>query len=442
MGIRNILARFGRCRGAAIPHRKSTAELATAAMPLPREIALPMRQHIGTPCEPAVRKGDHVDVGSLVGQAPLGISAAVFSGVSGIVKALQPVYYSTGATDTAVVIETDGAQTVAPGIAPPQFEGRDGFLEALGRSGIVGLGGAGFPAAAKLATANAGGIDTLLINAAECEPYLTTDYREMLEHADTVLHGIRQCLTSLDVPRAIICIERDKPRAVKHLRAMTADDPRVSVLVLPSAYPQGAERVLIHNATGRTVPRDKLPADVGVILSNVSTASEIGRFLRTGMPLVRRRVTVAGDAMARPQNVDVVIGTRVRDVLAYCGLAKEPRKIVVGGPLMGGAQIDLDYPLVRTDNGLLAFCEDAMERTRETACIRCGRCARSCPMRLSPADIKRAYDKQDTAQFERLMADLCLGCGTCSYVCPAKQPLAQTSELARDAARELLQKGA
>ncbi len=440
MSITSTFARLRRPRGARVPHRKVAAELSTTTMPLPADIAMPMQQHVGAPCQPTVRKGDHVDVGSLVGHAPKGLSADIFSGVSGTVRAVQPLFYSTGKADTAVIIEPDGAQTVAAGIEPPRIGGRADFFEALGRSGIVGLGGAGFPTDVKLAPSNLDEIDTWLVNAAECEPYLSSDYREMMERADTVLHGIRRCLESLGVPRAVVCIEDDKPKAIAHLRELVADDDRIDVRVLPSIYPQGAENVLVHNATGRAVPRGKRPTDVGVLVSNVTTMSAIGSFLLTGMPLVRRRVTVAGDAVERPQNIEVIIGTRIRDVLAHCGLAKEPRKIVVGGPMMGNAQIDLDYPIIRQNNGLLAFGEEEAAQPETTACIRCGRCANACPMRLSPVAIKRAHDAGDAARMNGLMADLCIGCGTCSYVCPAKQPLAQTSKLARDAVRAALAK--
>ena len=425
-----------------MPHRKDTAELETTSMPLPREIVLPMQQHIGALCQPVVKKGDHVDVGSLVGHAPHGLSADIFSGVSGTVTAIQPVFYSTGKTDTTVIIETDGEQSVAPAIAPPNIVDRATFLAAMKNSGLVGLGGAGFPTDIKLSPPNLEEIDTWLINATECEPYLSTDYREMMEQSDQVLFGIRTCLTHLGVPKAVICIEENKPEAIKRMRALTASDPRIDVCALPGLYPQGAENVLVHNATGRVVPRGKRQTDVGVMLFNVTTMSKIGHFVRTGMPLTTRRVTVTGDAIAHPQNVKVVIVTRIRDIIEYCGLAKEPHKVVVGGPMMGNAQIDLDYPLVRQNGGLLVFSEDAMEQPATTACIRCGRCTNSCPMQLSPIAIKKAYKTQDADRLDQLMADLCMGCGTCSYVCPAKQPLTQTSKLARDFMRaEMARRG-
>lgn len=432
MSSTNLLARLRRARGAAVPHHKNTAELETVDMPVPSEIVLPMQQHIGALCEPIVKKGDHVDVGSLVGHAPRGLSADIFCGVSGTVKAIEPVYYSSGKTDTAVVIESDGLQTVADTVRPPEVTDRASFLAAIKQSGLVGLGGAGFPTDIKLAPPNLDEIDLYVVNGTECEPYLSTDYREMLENADDLLFGIRETCRHLDIPKALICIEADKPKAIAHLRELTRNDPAIDVKSLPSRYPQGAENVLVYNATGRVVPRGKRQTDVGVMLNNVTTMASIGRFLKTGMPLVRRRFTVTGDAVERPCNANIIIGTRLRDVLAYVGLKKEPHKIILGGPMMGNAQIDLDYPVIRQNNGVLAFSEEGMEQPVTTACIRCGRCTNSCPMALSPIAIKKAYATQDVAKLDSLMADLCMGCGTCSFVCPAKQPLAQTSKLARD----------
>ena len=412
MNATALLSRFRRTRGAVVPHRKDTAELETIDMPVPSEIVLPMQQHIGALCEPVVKKGD------LVGHAPRGLSADIFSGVSGTVKAIQPVFYSTGKTDTTVVIESDGAQTVADTVAPPEVTDQTSFLAAIKKSGLVGLGGAGFPTDIKLAPPNLEEIDLYVVNATECEPYLSTDYREMMESPDDVLFGIRETCRHLGIPNAMICIESNKPKAIELMRELTKDDSSIQVKALPSRYPQGAENVLVHNATGRVVPRGKRQTDVGVMLNNVTTMASIGRFLKTGMPLVKRRFTVSGDAIARPCNANIIIGTRLRDVMEFAGLTKEPHKVVLGGPMMGNAQIDT------------------------TACIRCGRCTNSCPMQLSPIAIKKAYTVQDAKKLDDLMADLCMGCGTCSFVCPAKQPLAQTSKLARDFMRaEMARRG-
>lgn len=438
-----MLAKLKRsAEGARVPHHKGTAELATEKMPLPEKIVLPMQQHIGAPCTPAVKKGDTVYVGTVVGTAGGFVSADIHSGVSGTVEAVDSVHMPNGAVVPAVVIKPDGNQTPDPACKPPVVTDAASLVAAARACGLVGLGGAGFPTDIKLAPPNLEEIDLYVVNATECEPYLSTDYREMMESPDDVLFGIRETCRHLGIPNAMICIESNKPKAIELMRELTKDDSSIQVKALPSRYPQGAENVLVHNATGRVVPRGKRQTDVGVMLNNVTTMASIGRFLKTGMPLVKRRFTVSGDAIARPCNANIIIGTRLRDVMEFAGLTKEPHKVVLGGPMMGNAQIDMDYPVIRQNNGVLVFSKDAMEQPATTACIRCGRCTNSCPMQLSPIAIKKAYTVQDAKKLDDLMADLCMGCGTCSFVCPAKQPLAQTSKLARDFMRaEMARRG-
>ena len=274
-------------------------------------------------------------------------------------------------------------------------------------------------------------IDTWLVNGAECEPYLSGDYREMVEHPDDILAGIKACLDFSGVPKSLICIEANKPKAIELLHEMAADDPRIDVFTLPARYPQGASRVILRNVTGRSVPRGGHLTDVGALLFNVTTMSEIGRYLKTGMPHIKRRLTVMGDAIENPQNVEVFIGTPIREILEFCGLNCEPAKVIIGGPMMGSTQVDLDAPIVRMNSGLLAFKEGSLPTYRTTACIRCDQCIDNCPMHLAPIDIQKAYKRDDVKALDRLMADLCVECGTCSYVCPAKQPLAQSVRLAR-----------
>lgn len=417
--------------GVRVPHHKDTANYPTEQLPLPQKIVLPMNQHVGAPCEPCVKKGDQVYVGTMVGRAPTALSMHIFSSVSGKVTSVEPILYNTGKGETVVVIQPDGQQTLDPELKPPEVHDLSSFLEALSMSGIVGLGGAGFPTDVKVMPKNLSEIDTLLINGAECEPYLTTDNREFLEHPDTILEGIRACLTWLGIPRALICIEDNKPSAIDLMTRKTAGDDRISVRVLESRYPQGAQNVLIKNATGRIVPRGARHTSVGVMMLNVTTVSTIGKYLKTGIPLVSKRLTVAGDAIAQHKNLEVPIGTPIADVLAFCGTREEPQKVIIGGPMMGSAQMDVNYPITRQNNGLLAFGKKASTRPHTTACIRCGRCVNSCPVGLSPVDIRNAYMAHDADQLDRLMADLCIGCGTCSYVCPAKRPLSPTVTLAK-----------
>ena len=417
-------------RGVLIPHNKKTAELETTYMPLPSQVILPMSQHVGAACKPLVKKNDHVDVGTCIGHVDTRMTADVFSSVSGTVKEIRTIHYSDGRASEAVVIIPDGEQTPDPSIEPPHVETFADLVEALSHSGIVGLGGAGFPAGLKMNT-DLSNIDTWLVNGAECEPYLCGDYREMVERPEQILAGIKACLDLSGVPKALICIEANKPKAIELLHEKAADDPRIDVFTLPARYPQGASRVILRNVTGRSVPRGGHLTDVGAILFNVTTMSEIGRFLKTGMPLTKRRLTVMGDVIENPQNLEVFIGTPIREILDFVGLSGEPAKVIIGGPMMGGTQVDLDAPIVRMNSGLLAFAEGSLPNYKTTACIRCDQCIDNCPMHLAPIDIQKAFRRDDVAALDKLMADLCVECGTCSYVCPAKQPLAQSVRLAR-----------
>ncbi len=419
-------------QGAAVPHHKGTGGMATLPMPLPKEITLTMQQHIGAPCKPAVKKGDTVLVGQLVGEAGGFVSSPIYSGVSGTVKALETVLAAGGGMVEAVVIETDGQQTLSPSIAPPAVSNQESFLAAVRQSGVVGLGGAGFPTSVKLAPKNLSDIDMLLINAAECEPYITSDEREILENSGDVLSGIAAVQKYLGIPKAVIGIERNKPEAMDLLFSLTQGDPKMEVHPLRSRYPQGAEKVLIESITGREVPAGGLPADVGVIVLNVTTVAAIGRYLATGMPLTTKRLTVAGGAVKEPKNVEVILGTSVADVIAFCGgFAEEPGKILMGGPMMGVALPGTDMPIMKQNNAILAFTHSEAALPAPSPCIRCGRCVNACPMRLSPVETALAYEARDVEMLKTLNADVCIACGVCSFVCPAARYVSQTANLAR-----------
>ena len=419
--------------GAAVPHGKGTAGMKTVDMPVASKIVLSMQQHIGAPCVPVVKKGDSVMVGSLVGKAQGFVGADIYSGVSGTVTGIESVQYPNGAKVDAVVIETDGLQTVDPAVQKPQVTDYQSFIAAVQKCGLVGLGGAGFPTAVKLSPKNLDAVDSLVINGAECEPYLTADNREFLENSDTVLKGIKAVMQYLNIATCYIGIERNKPEAMDLMFSLTKDDPSIKVVPLPSRYPQGAEKVLIERTTGREVPRGGLPSDVGVIVLNVTTVSTIGKFLETGMPLTTKRMTVEGDAVAKPQNVNVIIGTPLKDVLEFCGGTKgSAAKVITGGPMMGSAQVSLDFPVLKQNNGLLVLSEKMAHLPAPQPCIRCGRCISACPMGLSPVEIAGAYNKKDTDSLDAMMVDLCIACGTCTFVCPAKRPVSQTMALAKD----------
>jgi electron transport complex protein RnfC len=416
--------------GARVPHLKGTANLATEKMPLPSKLVLPMQQHIGAPAVPVVKKGDTVLVGTVVGEAKGAVSANVHSGVSGTVEAVERVLMPNGASVDAVVIKPDGLQTVSPACKPPVVKNASDLAQAARDCGLVGLGGAGFPTAIKLSP-KPGQIDTLLINGAECEPYITTDYREFMECSDTIMRGIAAVKQHLNIAKVMICIERNKPEAIDLMFSLTKGDASYEVKPLDSRYPQGAEKVLIEKATGREVPRGGLPSDVGVLVLNVTTVSTLGKYLDTGMPLVTKRLTVDGDAVSAPKNVEAIIGTSYAEVLDYCGVKEDMTKLIMGGPMMGTAAVGVEFPVLKQNNALTAFGPQKAHLPAPQPCIRCGRCISACPMGLSPVEIAGAYTQENIELLGQLMPDLCMSCGCCTYVCPAKRPVAQSVNLAK-----------
>ena len=424
-------------KGASVPHVKATAGQPTVKMPVPEHVIIPMSMHIGAPAEPVVKKGDTVMVGTLIGKASGFVSANIHSSVSGTVQDVAPMRMVNGAMTTAVAIKTDGQQTIDPACVPPTVTDKASLLGAIQACGLVGVGGAGFPTHVKLA---ADTVDTLLINAAECEPYLTTDCREMLECSDTIISGIAAVMKYCNIPNCIIGIERNKPECIDQMYSLTRNMPGVSVKPLPTRYPQGAEKTLVETCTGREVPqvgpsgKAGLPADVGCIIMNVTSVSTLGKYLKTGMPLITKRVTVEGDAIVKPQNVEVPIGTLYRDVIEACGGIKpdvELGKIIFGGPMMGGAAPSADFPVLKQNNGLLLFSKQAANLPEASACIRCGRCIDACPMGLEPVVVAEAFNNKDFAALKAHCVDLCVACGSCSYACPAKRPVSQTMTLAK-----------
>ena len=404
-----------------MPHVKATAGQPTNKMPVPEHVVIPMSMHIGAPAEPVVKKGDTVMVGTVIGKAGGFVSANIYSSVSGTVQDIAPLRMVNGAMTTAVAIKTDGAQTVDPACVPPVVTDKASLLAAVQACGLVGVGGAGFPTHVKLA---ANTIDTLLINAAECEPYLTTDCREMLECSDTIISGITAVMKYCEIPHCIIGIERNKPECIDLLTSLTREMKGVEVKGLPMRYPQGAEKTLVETCTGRV--------------------STLGKFLKTGIPLVTKRVTVEGDAIAKPQNIEVPIGTLYRDVIDACGGVKEGGelgKIIFGGPMMGGAAPSADFPVLKQNNGLLLFSRKMATLPEPDPCIRCGRCIEACPMGLEPVVIAQDFANKDFAALKARCVDLCVACGSCTYACPAKRPVSQTMGLAKGWYMAELRKG-
>ena len=427
-------------KGVRVPHRKHTDGMTAVKMDAPKIVTLPMSMHIGKPAVPVVKVGDHVDVGTLIAEQDGFVSSPVYATVSGTVKKIEEMLLAGGNTAQAVVIESDGAMTASEAVQAPKVESKEDLIEAIKKSGIVGLGGAGFPTYVKF-NVEPSRIEELVINGAECEPYITSDSITMVERAEDIATAISAMEKYLGVKKVILGIEKNKAKAIECMRKLEEKDPCFKVCVLDDKYPQGGEKVLIYHTTGKTVPAGKLPIDVGCIVCNSTTMATIGKYLKTGMPLVEKCVTVDGSAVQNPQNVIVPIGTPLRDVFEFCGGFKaEPGKVLYGGPMMGIAVPNLDVPVLKNTNALVALDEKEAAPAKTTACIRCGACANHCPFKLNPAAIAKAYKNDDMETLAELRVDICMECGCCSFICPANRPLVQTNKLAKAALREAAQK--
>lgn len=427
--------------GVKVAHHKNTAELEVVRIPTPSKVVIPMQQHIGAPCEPVVKVGDEVAVGQLIGDSDKFVSAPIHASVSGTVTAIGDIKMPNGSVSKAVTIESDGEMRLWEGIKPPKVETREDLIKAVRDSGLVGLGGAGFPTHVKLNFPPDKNIDTLVVNAAECEPYITVDYRECMENSWDILSGVYALKELLGFKQVIIAAEDNKPEAFKVLGKIAdhdADiDDSVKLMVLESKYPQGAEKMMVQSATGRRVPPGKLPADVGCVVMNVASVAFISRYLKTGKPLVSRSLTVDGSAIAEPKNVRVPVGTDIGEIIDFCGGFKgEPCKILTGGPMMGLAIVGTDLPVLKQNNAILAFTADDAVLKPETDCIRCGRCVAACPMSLMPTNIVKAAKIKDVDALKRAGITVCMECGSCAFACPAGKPLVQHMRLAKAILRE------
>lgn len=418
-------------KGIHVPHRKNTADMSAVRMPAPKTVTLLTAMHIGKPAKPVVKAGDQVFVGTLVAEQDGFISSSVYSSVSGTVKSVADALLSNGKTAPAITIESDGEMTPDESIAVPQVNSKEDFIEAVKKSGIVGLGGAGFPTYVKFATDKK--IDTLVINGAECEPYITSDSVTMVDRADDILLAIETADKYFNFDKIVIGIEKNKASAIAKMKELSAKNSKIQVKVLPAIYPQGGEKVLVYHTVGRTIAVGQLPADVGCIVCNSSTMANIGKYLQTGMPLVEKVVTVDGGAVKEPKNVIVAIGTPIGEVFDFCGgFNGEPEKVIYGGPMMGVAVPDLTVPVLKQTNALVAFNKKETKTAKTTACIKCGKCTNHCPFGINPAAIAKAYKDKDTEMLEKLGADICMLCGCCAFICPAKRPLVETNSLAKN----------
>lgn len=421
-----------------VPHRKNTADMPPRRIPVPPVVTIPVSMNIGAPAKPIVAPGDKVKVGQLIAEPGGFVSSPIYSGVSGTVKKIEPMLMSAGQYVSSIVIESDGEQTVFEGIAPPEVNDLQSFLNAVRDSGVVGLGGAGFPTAVKLTIKSLDLCKAVIVNGAECEPYITSDTRTMIDDADLVWEGIQLLKKYMEAKRVIIAIEDNKKQCIAEFekRCAGADGDKVEVMGMPSLYPQGGEKVLIYNTIGEIVPEGGLPIDVGAIVINCTTLAAIAKYINTGMPLVEKSLTVDGSAVKEPANLIAPIGTPVQVLFDACGgFKEEPGKVLYGGPMMGIAVPDTQVPVLKNTNAVLAFNKKDSLPAKETACIKCGRCISTCPMGLMPAEIESAFKKNDGAALEKLKVNLCIECGCCSYGCPAKRPLVQTNKLSKGVLR-------
>ena len=403
------------------PQCKDLRDSARTRVPAPKRVCIPLNMHIGGPDAPVVKEGDHVYVGTLIGDGQ-GLYAPIHASVSGKVTFTGTKKLATGQTTAVVEIESDGKMEADPSLTVPSYSDTAGFIDAVRASGMVGLGGASFPTWFKMRAPKGQSFEYLVINGMECEPYITSDYRQMMEHTERVVDGVFRTIEALEIPAAVIGVEDNKPEAILELQRVVKEkgrEDRIEVMSIPTKYPAGGEKVLIKATTGRDVPAGGLPIDVGCLVVNVTTISRVEQYFRYGMPLTCKTVTVTGDCIAKPGNYRIPIGMSVRDVIeATGGMVKEPRKIIMGGPMMGRTITDIDCPIIKANNAIVAL-HDAAVLPDETACIRCGRCVRACPLSLSPFALDGASRSHDVVALDELAVMNCMECGSCAYVCPA-----------------------
>ncbi len=432
--------RFGFQHGVHPPDAQElTAHVPLRRMPYPEELVLPLKQHAGKPARLRVRVGERVQRGDVIAEADGWVSSPVHASAAGTIKAVGLFPHPDGNMQEAVLLAVDrySPQIPRPRLVP-EWQGlpQKDVVEAVRLAGVVGLGGAAFPTHVKLVPPEGASVHMLIVNGAECEPYLTSDHRTMVEYPERVIFGVRIMMESLGVPKAVIGVERNKPDANEALRAAIPQGLAIEVLPLKVKYPQGAEKMLIKSVTGREVPSGKLPVHLGVLVQNVGSAACIAEVFETGLPLIERIVTVTGHGVEKPANLIVPVGARIRDVLDFCGgLRQDAAQVVFGGPMMGVVQPDLDAPVVKGTTGILALTPEEIVDKPALPCVHCGRCLEACPVFLNPE--KLGALAQLGRHDEMLAAHLndCMLCGSCSYVCPSGLPLAQMFALSKGAIR-------
>ena len=395
---------------------------------LPRgEMVYPLSQHIGAPASPVVQKGDYVKRGQKIGEAGGFVSAPVHASVSGIVKGMEPRLGATGTMANSIIIENDGKYEEMEYV-PAKLEEltKEEILKRIQDGGVVGMGGAGFPTHVKLSPKMPEKIEYVLVNGAECEPYLTSNYRKMLDEPEEIVEGLRIMLALFENAKGYICIEDNKPDCIEKMKELVKDIPRMEVKELLTKYPQGGERTLIYATTGREINSSMLPADVGCVVDNVDTVAAIYRAVILGEPVIDKVITVTGDGIKTPKNFKVCTGTDLAEVVEAAGGLKEGvSKVIAGGPMMGFAMYDLHVPCTKTTSACLCLKEDPVSKAKQTACINCGRCVNVCPGGVIPARLATFAEHGDMESFQKFDGMECCECGCCSYICPAKRPLTQ-----------------
>lgn len=393
------------------------------------DLVYPLSQHIGAPAKAVVAKGDRVLVGQRIAEAGGFVSAHIYATVSGTVKNIEPRRVPSGDMAMSIVVENDGLYEEAEGapVKPVEELSKEEKINLIKEAGVVGMGGAGFPTHVKLSPKEPEKIEFVIANCAECEPYLTSDYRRMLEEPEKLIGGLKIALSLFDNARGILAVEDNKPDCVELLKKLTKDEPKITVKALKTKYPQGSERQLIFAVTGRAIHSTMLPADAGCVVDNVDTLVAIYNAVTFGKPLMERIVTVTGDAIADPRNFLVRIGTNYQELIdAAGGFKAEPAKIISGGPMMGMALFGLDIPIMKTSSSILCLTEDDVQKWEPSACINCGKCAEVCPGRILPSKIADFAEHYDEENFLKYNGMECCECGCCSYVCPAKRRLTQS----------------
>ena len=393
------------------------------------ELVYSLSQHIGAPAKAIVAKGDHVLAGQKIAEAGGFVSANIFASVSGTVKAIEARLGVAGGMQESIVIENDGLYEeveFSPERKLADISGKE-IIEIIKEAGIVGMGGAGFPTHVKYMPKDPSAIDHIIVNCAECEPYLTSDYRRMMEEPEKIVGGLQAAMKIFDGrAKGVLAVEDNKKDAAAKLREAAKGIPDIEVVELKTKYPQGAERQLIFAVTGRQINSSMLPADAGCVVNNCDTIHAIYEAVHFGRPVMKKVMTITGNAIKEPQNLRVRTGTNFRELIEEAGgFTSEPEKIIAGGPMMGIPLISLDVPVVKTSSAILCMTKDEVAACEETACINCGRCVSVCPGRIIPAKLADYAKRHDKESFEKANGMECCECGCCSYICPAKRPLTQ-----------------